>query len=466
MEKSRLWEIYHALDPADYKQLRKWVRSPVFNQREHVVALFDYLEQVYHKGKQPNREVAFAELFPSTPFDDHKLRLSMSLLLKATEQYLIWQEVQNDKVGTQLHLARAYRRLGAERHFTKAMRKVENQQATQPWRNADYYSHQHAYYREHYEYLTEHQRAKELPLEAVQSHLDIAYLATKLRQSCLMVSHQAVFKQDYNYGMLAEALAFVEREEYLRYPAISVYYYAYLALAKPDHPEYFSTLKSELLAHRSIFPKVELRGLFLLAINYCIRQLNQGQQQYAREGLELYQEGLKAAVLQWDGLISNFAYTNIVALSVVCEEYAWAEHFVHAYRSKLDVRYQEDTFCYNLAVLEYKQGHFDEALSLLLFTQFPDTLLNISAKTITLKIYYELGEYDLLQAHLDAMRSFLQRKKMLASHKENYANLIGFVKKILDLIPGAVSKRKKLREKIENTTRLAERSWLLEQLET
>ena len=51
-------------------------------------------------------------------------------------------------------------------------------------------------------------------------------------------------------------------------------------------------------------------------------------------------------------------------------------------------------------------------LELIQQTDSNDLLQNLSAKTLALKIYYEIGAYELLRSHLDAMRTFLNRKKI------------------------------------------------------
>ena len=92
-------------------------------------------------------------------------------------------------------------------------------------------------------------------------------------------------------------------------------------------------------------------------------------------------------------------------------------------------------------------------------------LLNIAAKTIAMKIYYELDAFDLLSSHLDAMHIFLHRKKILASHKKNYLNTIKYLRKIIDLPLADRQKRLQLQEEISNVAIIAEKKWLLRQLE-
>ena len=465
MNKSRLYELFSALDAEDRKALKKWVRSPFFNQRDHVVALFDYLALRATKAKPaPDRRDVFHYIWPDLPFDDHKLRLSMSLLSKCIEQYLLWKQVNKEEASAKLKICEAYRELGLNRHYERLIKETSQLMEAQDLRDASYFQNRHAYFLEQYHFTAQQNRMEGIPLEDVQNNLDIAYLATKLKQSCSMLSHQAIYRKEYSFGMLPEVLEYIEQNNYLEHPAISVYYYAYKALGHDAHETYFDTFKAALVAHQKHFKPAEVRDLFLLATNYCIQQLNRGFMHYAQIGLDIYKEGLKSKVLLNNGVISNFTYSNIVAKAIVCKDFDWAVQFAESYKTLLEPQHQQDTFFYNMAWLKYEQQEYDAALSHLNQVNVSDLLLNIAAKTIAMKIYYELESFDLLHSHLEAMRTFLHRKKMMAYHKESYANTIKYLKKILDLPLGDKARRAQVRQQITDVKAIAERKWLLRQL--
>ena len=86
-------------------------------------------------------------------------------------------------------------------------------------------------------------------------------------------------------------------------------------------------------------------------------------------------------------------------------------------------------------------------------------------KTLLLKIYYELDEFDLLQAHLDAMQNYILRKKVIGYHKTNYLNTIRYTKRLLSLNYYDKVSIKKLRKKLDEEEILTEKRWMLSQLE-
>jgi hypothetical protein len=81
-----------------------------------------------------------------------------------------------------------------------------------------------------------------------------------------------------------------------------------------------------------------------------------------------------------------------------------------------------------------------------------------------LRIYFEKGLFDVLFSHLDSFTTYISRKKQLGYHRENYLNLIHFVKKILNTPETDESARELIRSNIIATKAVADKKWLLAQL--
>ncbi|MCB0578048.1 MAG: hypothetical protein KDD10_01900, partial [Phaeodactylibacter sp.] len=104
------------------------------------------------------------------------------------------------------------------------------------------------------------------------------------------------------------------------------------------------------------------------------------------------------------------------------------------------------------------------ALEYLQRSEYQDLLLNLAAKTLMIKAFYELGEYDTLESHLDAMKVFLRRKDIIGYHRRNYRCIIRYTQKLLHLNRHDREEVEGLRKMIEGEEVLTERAWLLEQV--
>jgi hypothetical protein len=202
-------------------------------------------------------------------------------------------------------------------------------------------------------------------------------------------------------------------------------------LRYPNQEMHFKNFKSALFTYSNHFAQEEMHGLYIWAINYCVKQLNASQQDYLREVLDLYKEGLERGYLFENGILSRFTYHNIVAAGLQTEELDWVRYFINEYKHKLEKQYRESSFSFNLARLEYASRRYAYVLELLQKANYRDPLRNLAAKTLLLKTYYETSELEALQSHLDAMRNYIHRKRVLGYHRSNYLNIIKYTEKLM-----------------------------------
>jgi hypothetical protein len=92
---------------------------------------------------------------------------------------------------------------------------------------------------------------------------------------------------------------------------------------------------------------------------------------------------------------------------------------------------------------------------------FDDLLLNLSAKTVQAKCFYELEEFDLLEAHLEALRKFIRRHKEVGYLGERYLNFVAALRRI---VKSTASDSSSVRAEIAAMQVLAEKEWLLDQV--
>ena len=463
MQNTRLTDLLLTFSKKELRDFRKFIASPFYNQREDVIKLFDLLQTHFRTGELlPDKPTVFKKLYgESESFDDHKVRMAMSFLMKLTEQFLVNGSVMAEKVVIKTRLASIYRERNLPKHFEKTMREAKAELEKTDTRNATFFQLDQELQMEEYRFQAAQRRTSDHNLQAVTDNLDIAYFSQKLRQACLLLSHQTVYKKEYRFGLIEAILKQVEMEGLLSVPAIAVYYYGYQSLAHPDQSEYFNQLKKVLVGDGQKFPNNEIADLYLLAINFCIKKHNEGEQRYLQDEFDLYKDGIEKGYLLNNGILSRFAYRNAVTTGLVLKKDKWVEHFIHQYKDNLEAPHRKSMFPFNLARLAFQRRQFGEALQLLQQSEYKDLLLNLAAKGVVLKIFYETAEYDALYSHLDAMQRFIRRKNIIGYHREHYMKLIQFVRKLMEATGNeAVAALKK---EIGAERAVAEKGWLMEQ---
>jgi hypothetical protein len=468
MQKSVLAEIVRALTKKEIRELNKWLQSPVHNQREDVQKLFDYLvRKVAKLDANFEKEDAWKAIFPRKAYDDAFMRQVMFFLQKNIEEYLTFSEINKDPVFMQATLLRIYLNRQLDRPFRLTLETTKREQLRIQNHNSDSLRTSFVINQYKYHYSMSRKWSGEVNLQETADALDISYIGDKLRIYCHMISHQYIYSNvSYRFEMLEPILEYVERNQLLHEPVIAMYYYAYKTLVHREEEHYFEELIQLIFSKGQLFPISELRELYLTALNYCINRINAGKEPYLRKAYELYKSGFEQGILLENAPISQRTFGNAVSSALKIREFNWAEWFIESFKDKLEEKSRDSIVNYNLARLYFEKGDYAKAQQLLMKFEFDDMVLNLVAKTMLLKIYYEEDEYSAFESLLESMRIYLQRKEGITSnYRIAYKNLFSTMRKLIHLNPYSKPQREKFRETILQTNPLIEREWLLKQID-
>jgi hypothetical protein len=466
MEKTLLFEALSALTAAERREFAKFVRSPFFNTRAPLADLADYLMGCCERAVLPDTAAAQAAAAPKAAAERGtlELRLANSALLALLEKYWVYREKFADEERGKIRLAAAYRKRNLGKHFQITLREARQSRERLPWRHADYYHDLNLLEWEQYQYDTSAKRTESLNLQSTSDLMDTAFVARKLRLACLARAHQAVFKTEYRMGLLEAVLAHAATEPMLKIPAVGLYFYCYRFLTDAEDLASFEQFRVLLLAHAGAFPPDELRTLYLLAINFGIKKINESAEGWLRATLGLYQSALARGLLLENGQISRFAFTNIVAIALRVGALDWAEHFILENKSALERQWREATASLCLARLAYTRRDLRGALLHLQRSDYKDHINNLTAKTLQLKIYYETAEFDLLESHLASLKNYIRRHTAIGYHRTNYGRMVHYTQQLMGLNFGNAAAVAALRERLEAEKILTEKEWFLEML--
>jgi len=460
MQGKKLISIYNSMDGVEKRAFSKFLASPYYNQRPELEQYWAYLRRdIGDLEPKFNAQAVFQKLYPGKPFDSKQFRHVSSWLLKKMEQFFVVRKRELQAFDSQLNLAKVYREKKMdslfERNLKKANAVVQGQKLY-----AEKFHQAYLLEFEKYAFIESNKRSATNNLQGLHDSLDEYLLISKLKQSCLMLSHQAVYQIQYDFSFLDLLLQFLDGHPLLDNPAIALYYYCYRAVNENDS-KHFVQFKLLLKKHGEDFSRSEVRSLLLFGLNFCIRQLNEGDQSYAKEAWDFYLLGLEQKLLYENDYLGRFTYKNIVALALKLKEFNWTENFINQYKKDLAPKFQENYYNYNKAQLYFFQREYDRAMPLLALLDDSDMLLNFDAKVILIKLYYELKEFDALYSLLDSFSVMLQRKKVIGYHKKYYKELIQLTKKLLELPEGRSPKRQALRELIVGKEKFPEKDWFM-----
>ncbi len=462
MKENTLIILLNGLSTSETKEFKKFLDSPFFNSRADVCQLFShYMNAESFLIPELNKEKLFENIYPAEPYNDAKLRHLLSYLVKLVKTYYAQVTYRSQPIQQQLDLQSKLKEKGLMRAFEKEWIKTERQINHQSIRNGSYYQKMYELDLQKTEHLFKQKRQGELGTQKIVDHILIYFVTGVLQRSCSILTHQKMSSTVEAFPLLDHVMKMVHAFSLEKNPAVAVYYYSILIMKEPEQEEYYNRLKQKLNEHWQVFPISELKSIYLIAINHCIQKINSGKASYVREAFDFYRRGLEKEVFLDDNILSPFTYKNILKLGVRLKEFDWIDQFLDDYRPYLDPKDRKNHYTYCRAVFYFNKSDYTEVRALLQKVTFKDKLYELDVRRMLLIIYYEQNEITALESLLNSFQVYIRRQTGLGYHKENYLNLIRFVRKFLKSNMGNKKTKQKLKSEIENTLALAERQWLL-----
>ncbi len=470
MKNSQLYLIITQLGTIEHRSLGQFVRSPYHNRRPELITFCNLLiKSAQTKDQVPNtREYYFGKIFPGQAYDDKKMRYTISFLNKLVKDFLAIEQLKEDQISAQRLVAKAFKKKGLSNIYEKEIQNCLKLLEKKPFRNPQYYLDRYLIGYEDYELFYKSKKSSgkiEEILPKLNQSADIYMIATTLKLGCSWFSFRLKEQPKQYQLLLQKILDLVEDQEaYRQVPVVELYYYAYRMLTITQDDSYFKNFKHLIEQHQSAFPVEELSELYVLAINHCIKQANVGNRIYLEELFDIYKKGLDAEVFLNNGEMSSVTYINIAQSGLTQKAYDWVRTFIEDNKIFLKSSLRNEYYLFNLATYYNKIGNYDEVMEILRTITFDETMLELAARRMLLKIYFELNETDALFSFFDSFKNYIYRHKEVGYYKNNYLNLIKYAKKLTDINPRDQKAVARLTEEITQTQAVAEKAWLLEQM--
>ncbi|MBI2269996.1 MAG: hypothetical protein HYU69_06500 [Bacteroidetes bacterium] len=479
MNNSKLIELYKSLDSIEKRRFREYIESPFFNSNNSVVKLNRYiLDSVgADKDNEPDKIRAYYYLFGKENYNDQKIRDVMSFLMRHLEAFVSYLKFEKDELLQKELLMVELRERNLDKHFISNTNEYLKKIQEKKLNDSDYFYERYTLEgeRDHY-FMTKEVRKSNESLQQKSDSLDAFYLSEKLHSLCEMVNRKNIIAANYNLNMLDELLAYISKhiKIFQSIPAIYIYYKILLSLLEEEVPQHFIELKHSLEKHFKEFSKDEARQMFDYAQNYCIKKINNGKQEYVKEIFSIYESLLESEIIFVDKYLSQWDYKNIVSIGVKLEKYDWTKTFIEKYKDRIAPEFRQNAYEYNLAVYYYNKKDYKSALKLLQRVEFTDVYYHIGAKSMLLKIYYEMNEVEPFYSLIDAYKIYLVRNKKISIYqRKGHQHLVKYTRQAFDLklrnssaSNTAYEKAvKKLKSRIITNQNDANLTWLLERVE-
>lgn len=480
MQNSKLLMAIKSLSAQETRKFREFVSSPYVTKNQRALKLLDHIMGIgpgYDSRWLDKREI-FSTIFPGTTFNEQKLRLEISDLYLLIKQFLTDQAMREDGFQPELYLLTKLREKNLERIFATEVNALRKKLEQQPIRDSQFYYTQFKIAAEKNGYYGMHQqRVFDESLQQKVDFLDMYYFTIKLKETCEMLNRNTILEEKYQLRLVEEIISFLGgKPSYLwDQPIIRVYFQIILMLSKPDEEAHFTSLMNLLPDIHHVFERNEARGMYKQALNYCIKKINRGQGEFLEHLFAVYQQLLANGLLLSEEKISHSDFKNISTVGLRLKKFDWVLTFLKTYRPLISGEHPESIYNYCLAGYYVAIEQPGQAIKLLQTVTFSDDYIQVSARQLLLKIFYQQAEStNTILYHLDAFIIFLRRNKQISkSNRTSMLNFLQVARKLIllrdkkdTLSRGQINENKlKLHDRIDSFAQIAERNWLVEEIQ-
>jgi hypothetical protein len=276
-----------------------------------------------------------------------------------------------------------------------------------------------------------------------------------------MINRRNILSVEYNLSFFDQMVRYLGNELFDDVPAIRIYRLIHIALTEPENVSSYTELLDELERSSQLFSPTEQRGMYVFAQNFCIRRINRGEAGALKEIFRLYQLMVSRDLLYEGIYVSQPDFKNIVTTGLRLNEVEWVSAFIVDFKGKLNPEFSENAYTYSMAWVHFTRREYDKALRMLLRVEFNDVYYHLDSKSLLMKVYYEMNEYDAFFSLVDAFKIYLRRNKFISDfQRDTYHNFILLLNKMMKVKLGKNDMTLNLHNEVLNTKPAADLAWL------
>lgn len=453
-------DLYNSLNVKQKQRFKAFLESPYFNGNSKLTDAFQcFLDHTNSPLEGIKRKIHQC-LHPKQDYDDVKVRLFFSEIAALLRKFLWVEEGSQNEAEITLNLIRHLRRTqrikSFERiasHFKKALR--ENNR----W-NPSKFSYMHQMEMEVLSYESFKNRFTHFDFKDCTDHLEIAGLIQRLRIYLEQLSQEAIGRAVQMEAQSAQWFAQALQLDWNHIPELKVYVLAIQLFKQPGDESTFFDYLDCLNRYEQDFEFEFGRELYVTALNYGIRKINQNRQDFFKVTLDLFQHCILRGWILDYGVMSSLTYKNIIVLCIRMQDLELASTLLERYKPMVDQRDRIMIYQFCSAKIMKEKGQYQQALYLLNTSLFKDPLIELNARVEMIKIHYEIDELEWMNNQLLATKNLIRRTKKIGYHKDYYSNFLSMAGWLMHCLSiDQKTKEKKLLE-IQEDKKLIEKSWL------
>ena len=459
MYKNKLIRHLGSLKRKEFTRFTQFVHSPYFNKHKDIITLTNYLNTIYPNFNETNcdREVLLNKCFEKR-LNQKQLAIVFTYTYNLLHKFYRIEAFQENQEEQDLLFLDRLKNLNDKSLFYEVLDKRLNKTL------GSFNNYRISKIRESFENSLGNITSQEQFLDK-QSYLDHFYLLEKIHEICEGLTLSRITKGSYPL-LHTEILLQLIEEEAKNSNDLYTFYKTYETITgKID----FNTGLKTIQELENKLKIVKTKEIYNLLQNYCIYNINQGNSVFLHHAFSIYKAQLQRGLLFVDDILPEGHYKNISTIALRAKSYDWTFNFLNDYKERLPQESKENAYNFNLANYYLSIGALDKSMDLLQQIDISDIRYSIATRSMQIRVFYELDEFEALSNLSTAFKTFLKRNKQLNDTRiQGFLNLLNLTISCAKYKSrkGYQSKAKskleleKINLKLAETEQVINRSWI------
>ena len=391
----------------------------------------------------------------------------LNLLLRLAEEFLTVEALRDNPAHRSDLL---YQKILEKRQFKLFNRHVKRERKyleSQSEKDIQYYQHHYNIEKNVLDYLyMGGQLSTQDNLPELIYNIDIKFIINKLSTYITQLYLEGVTSRNYDVSSMEATLDLINLPQYARLPLIRIYLAA-IHLAKAQNVTTYRELLALLDIHTEAISRKDLNGFYVVATNFCARQIQSGRFDHS-ELFDLYKVMDEKNLLIENYFIPVNKLRNVIAVGCRVNEFDWAMDTIEKYQPYVEKSVRESVYHFNLGGVAFYQKDYKKALHHFVRVESVNFNYDVNCRVVIMKAHYETDqEYDerTLQIFRSTEKYFNENTILTPKNKKAYKNFIRTLINVYRVRHRATKMTlKSIKEKLERQEVNSDKKWLLEKI--
>ena len=438
MENSKFIRLYRALSAKEQMAFERFVNG-MYGGQTLAMDVLKYIHKNFLKTlfQESDKELIINEILKQKTVSKQQRKNVDNLLGKLygyLKEFLVWKKLSSQKEEIDFLMLDILQEKKVDKLLFQDMVRLENKlEKTKVFDVQNALRLFQLYHQKFYHPKTSKINTKNKDLPKAMENLDHFYVSMKLKLATELINRGRVLQEQHSISLLHSTIEFAN-DEMRGYPVIELWLLT-IELLEKENEDLFRQLKNKVCHPESTVKPLDKLIFLSYLINFASSQIKKRNFTYYQAAYDLYVFGIEEKLLLKNGYFSPTKFNNIVRIACVLKKFTWIEQFISEWGKFLPSNYQQAVVQISNAYILFEQRKFNQTLETIAHLSFDDPYIELRARTLMLKSYFELYQFSNKHLILDYCKSFdnFLRRNLVVNQVTvaSYRALIQFIRKML-----------------------------------